>query len=399
MNRYKATLILILASSIYIISYPFHKTFIGGLVSSGSCASMIGGFADWWGINKLLKKTIPKNKQKIFDGLSNMVSEELLSKNTLKKLLNKYDTSRLVIELVKNNNEIENIKNIFKIMIKDNVKKINKNELFKITSNLIINILKRTDLHKLISSIIKVSFKTEYKDKFYNFILDELILYSQRDDFKEILINFIIDARASYEGESKRKKFVDRFKGNNNLAIGIQEKIKNFLDDMKKPDNDNRLLLDKWIYDKLDDFKNNSNYKLKIENWKLDFLKTIKVNEYINLIFENAGNKILNNEDLYNKPFFIIDNWINDLDDNLDTQRRVDLFLKDLIYKFIDDKHKNVGKIVKENLSKYSDTMLIELIESNAGNDLQLIRINGSLVGGVVGIIIYIIKYSIGVYI
>ncbi|WP_304518956.1 DUF445 domain-containing protein [Clostridium estertheticum] len=399
MNRYKSTLILILASSIYIISYPFHITFIGGLVSSGSCASMIGGFADWWGINKLLKKTIPKNKQKIFDGLSNMVSEELLSKNTLKKLLNKYDTSRLVIELVKNNDEIENIKNIFKIMIKDNVKKINKNELFKMTSNLILNILKRTDLHKLISSIIEVSFKTEYKDKFYNFILDELILYSQRDDFKDILINLIIDARASYEGESKRKKFVDRFKGNNSLAIGIQEQIKDFLGNMQKPDNENRLLFDKWIYDKLDDFKNNSDYKLKIKDWKLDFLKNIKVNEYINMIFENTSNKILNNEDLYNKPFFIVDNWINDLDDNLDTQRRVDLFLKDLIYKFIDDKHKNVGKIVKENLSKYSDTMLIELIESNAGNDLQLIRINGSLVGGVVGIIIYIIKYSIGVYI
>ena len=76
MNRYKATLILILASSIYLLSYPFHETFIGGLIYSGSCASMIGGFADWWGINKLFKKTIPKNKQKIFDGLSKMVGEE-----------------------------------------------------------------------------------------------------------------------------------------------------------------------------------------------------------------------------------------------------------------------------------------------------------------------------------
>ncbi|WP_298840189.1 DUF445 domain-containing protein [Clostridium sp.] len=397
MNRYKATLILILASSIYILSYPFHKTFIGGLIYSGSCASMIGGFADWWGINKLLKKTIPKNKQKIFDGLSNMVSDELLSKDTLIKLIGKYDTSRLVIELVKNNTEMEYIKNILRLMIKDNIKKINKDEFFKIASDLTLNILKKTDLHKLISSIIEVSFKTEYKDKVYEFIIDELILYSQRDDFKDILINFIIDARASYEGESKRKKFVDRFKGNNNLAIGIQEKIKDFLGNIKKPNNENRLLLDKFISNKLDDFKNNSDYRLKIRNWKLEFLKTVKVKEYINLICENVGNKILKNEDLYNKPFVIIDNWINNLSDNLDTQKRVDLFLKGLIYKFIDAKHKNVGKIVKENLSKYSDTMLIELIESNAGNDLQLIRINGSLVGGIVGIIIYIIKHSIGV--
>ena len=199
MNRYKATLILILASSIYILSYPFHKTFIGGLVYSGSCASMIGGFADWWGINKLLKKTIPRNKQKIFDGLSNMVSDELLSKDTLIKLISKYDTSKLVIELVKNNNEIEGIKNSLRLMIKDNVKKINKDELLEIASSLTINLLKKTDLHKLIVSVIEVSLNTEYKDKVYDFIITELILYSQRDDFKDILINFIIDARSSYE--------------------------------------------------------------------------------------------------------------------------------------------------------------------------------------------------------
>ncbi|MBU3158384.1 DUF445 domain-containing protein [Clostridium frigoris] len=358
---------------------------------------MIGGFADWWGINKLLKKTIPKNKQNIFDGLSNMVSDELLSKDTLIKLISKYDTSKLVIELVKDNDEIEGIKNILRLMIEDNVKKTNKDELLDIASSLTINLLKKTDLHKLISSIIEVCLETEYKDKIYYFILDEIILYSQNDNFKDILINFIINARSSYEGESKRKKFIDKFKGNNSLAIGIQEKIKYFLGNMKETDNENRLLLNKWIYDKLDDFKNNSTYKLKIKNWKLKLLKNVKLREYINIIFENTSNKILQNEDLYNKPFIIIDNWINDLEDNSDTQKKVDLFLKDILYKLIEDKHKNVGKIVKENLSKYTDTMLIDLIESSAGNDLQLIRINGSLVGGIIGIVIYIIKYSIGV--
>lgn len=244
---------------------------------------------------------------------------------------------------------------------------------------------------------MEVSIKTEYKDKVYDFIINELILYSQRDDFKDILINFITDARSSYEGDSKRKKLVDKFKGNNNLAIGIQEKIKDFLSNMKNPNNESRLLLDKLIYNKLEDFKNNNDYKLKIKNWKLDILKTLKVQEYIYLFCEKTGTKILENKDLYNNTFVIIDNWIKDLKNNLDTQKKVDLFLKDLIYKLIDDKHKNVGKIVKENLSKYTDTMLIDLIESNAGNDLQLIRINGSLVGGIVGIIIYIIKYSLGV--
>jgi len=397
-NRYKATLILILASSIYLLSYPFRITFIGGLVYSGSCASMIGGFADWWGINKLLKKTIPKNKQQIFDGLSNMVSEELLSKETLKKIFSKYDTSKLVIELIKNNNEIESIKKVLKSIIEENINKIDKNGIENIVTDLTINVLKKTDLHRLILSIIDISLKTEYEDRVYNFILDELIIVSQTDDFKNRLIVFINDARSSYEGESIRKKIIDGFKGSNNkLANGIVEEIYKFLNDMKSNDNESRLLLNKWIHAKLDAFKNDNTFKSKIKKWKLETLENIKVQEFITSIFANFSDKILKNDDLSNKPFLIIRNWINNLEQNVDTQKKVDGFVKDIVYKLIDNEHKNVNKIVKENLDKYTDTMLIELIELNVGNDLQLIRINGSLVGGIVGIIIFIIKYSIGV--
>lgn len=398
MNRHKATLILILASSIYVLSYPFHKTFIGGLIYSGGCASMIGGFADWWGINKLLKKTIPKNKQKIFDGLSNMVSEELLTKETLKNLISNFDTSKLVIELVKNNNEIKNIKTTLKLMIEDNINKLNNNETEKMISDLIMNNLKKFDLHKLIAYVIEITLRTEFEEKFYDFILDELILLSKTDDFKKLLINFIDETRSSYEGESIRKKIIDRFKGSNiNLAIDIQKKIEKFLHSMKNNDNESRLTLKQWGYDKLDEFKNNNDFKFKIEKWKFELLKNIKVEEYISKVFETTSAKILKNESLYNKLFVTMRNWINDLYENFDTQKKVDVFLKDIINKFIDDEHEKIGKLVKENLNKYTDTMLIKLIESNVGNDLQLIRINGSLVGGIVGIIIFIIKYSLGV--
>ena len=398
MNRHKATLILILASSIYVLSYPFHKTFLGGLVYSGSCASMIGGFADWWGINKLLKKTIPKNKQNIFDGLSNMVSEELLSQEILKKLISKYDTSKLIIELTKNNNEFENIKTALKVMIEDNINKINNNDIEKIISDLIIVSLKKFDLHRLIVSVIESSLRTEYEDKVYNFILDELILLCQTEDFKNILIKFIAETRSSYEGKSLRKKIINGFKGsNNNLAIGIQEKIEKFLNSMKSNDNKARLILKQWVYEKLDEFKNNEDFKFEIEKWKFKLLENIKVEEYIKINFENISNKTLKNGNLNDKLFLIIENWLKHLDENFDSQRKVDVFCKDIINKLIDDDHEKIGKMVKENLNKYTDTMLIELIESKVGNDLQLIRINGSLVGGVVGIIIFIIKYSLGV--
>jgi len=326
-----------------------------------------------------------------------MVSEELLTKDTLKKLLNEYDTSKLVIELIKNNNEFENIVNVLKLIIEDNFNETN-NMLKKNIFDLIINNLRKFDLHKLGFDLIEISLKTEYEDKVYNFLLNELILISQSNNFKNILIKFIDESRLSYEGNSLRKKIIDGFKGSNKtIAIDIQEKIKKFLNNMKNNENKNRLMLKQWIHNKVNGIKNNNDFKYKIQQWKLEFLETVEVEEYINSVIETMIVKSIKNDTLYNNIFYNIKNWVKDLNEDFDTQTRVDVFLKHIINKFIDDEHGNIGKIVKENLNKYNDTMLIELIESNVGNDLQLIRINGSLVGGIVGIIIFIIKYSLGV--
>ena len=77
---------------------------------------------------------------------------------------------------------------------------------------------------------------------------------------------------------------------------------------------------------------------------------------------------------------------------NIDVQKKVDIYLKTLLNKFIDNFHNSIGEVIKENLNKYSNDMLIELIESKAGNDLQLIRINGSVVGGLVGILFFLLN-------
>lgn len=125
---------------------------------------MIGGFADWYGITALFRKPlgvsfrteiIPKNREKIFNGLSDMVSEELLTKEHLKGLLNEYDTSKLIIKYVSNNKEYENIKRIVSSAIQESFTKIHSDEASKVTANLIIQNLSQLNLWKILVSPLK----------------------------------------------------------------------------------------------------------------------------------------------------------------------------------------------------------------------------------------------------
>jgi uncharacterized membrane-anchored protein YjiN (DUF445 family) len=48
--------------------------------------------------------------------------------------------------------------------------------------------------------------------------------------------------------------------------------------------------------------------------------------------------------------------------------------------------------MVQRNLEKLDDEQLVRQIEEKAGDDLQFIRVNGAIVGGLVGAAIYLLK-------
>jgi uncharacterized membrane-anchored protein YjiN (DUF445 family) len=48
--------------------------------------------------------------------------------------------------------------------------------------------------------------------------------------------------------------------------------------------------------------------------------------------------------------------------------------------------HDQIGLTVRENLEALDPSRLVEMIESRVGNDLQFIRLNGAIVGGLVGV-------------
>jgi uncharacterized membrane-anchored protein YjiN (DUF445 family) len=67
---------------------------------------------------------------------------------------------------------------------------------------------------------------------------------------------------------------------------------------------------------------------------------------------------------------------------------RLDAWLRGVLADVIDQHHHLVGEIVRESLSpeKLPDEQLVRQLESKVGDDLQFIRLNGAVVGFLVGL-------------
>jgi uncharacterized membrane-anchored protein YjiN (DUF445 family) len=55
-----------------------------------------------------------------------------------------------------------------------------------------------------------------------------------------------------------------------------------------------------------------------------------------------------------------------------------------------------VGAYIAEVVDRWDTTTLVDRLELQVGKDLQYIRINGTLVGGLVGLVIYSVSRALG---
>ncbi|HEX3032260.1 MAG TPA: DUF445 family protein, partial [Bacillota bacterium] len=66
-----------------------------------------------------------------------------------------------------------------------------------------------------------------------------------------------------------------------------------------------------------------------------------------------------------------------------------------LLSQLICSQHYLIGNLVQDSLQALTDEKLNLLVQSRVGQDLQWIRINGSMIGGALGFLVYILLYGI----
>lgn len=74
-------------------------------------------------------------------------------------------------------------------------------------------------------------------------------------------------------------------------------------------------------------------------------------------------------------------------------QLNIDRYVRQYVYKMVLRNSKEVGIIITNTIKKWNGDEMSQKLELEVGKDLQYIRINGTLVGGLVGLLIYTLTH------
>ncbi|RZJ53750.1 MAG: DUF445 domain-containing protein [Flavobacterium sp.] len=364
------------------------------MLQAFSEAAMVGGIADWFAVVALFRHPlgipiwhtaiIPTKKNEIGENLGNFVSEEFLNREKLEIKLEEFNFATKASDWLSDHANADKIASV-------------------VTVNIIPGVLK-TIKDEDIKRFIQVQFAEKLESiNFGNWValaLEPL----QKGTVKDQLLTNLLEVMSSELSNNKdliRKKvkastpFLSFGLADKSISEGIFNGLQEFLDEAKKPESEIRIKIDEYVYNFLDKVKNSEEMRIKINNMILDFVGKKEVQDYINGIWDEIKLSITNDLEKGDESSIkksvsnLIQLFGNGLKEDTVMVDKINSFIKNDLLSVLLNNKKVIGDLISSTVKSWDGKEVSEKLELEIGKDLQYIRINGTLVGGIIGLIIY----------
>lgn len=402
LRKYKAfaTGLFVLMAIIFIVMTILQKTSDShwiGYVRAFSEAAMVGALADWFAVTALFRhplglpiphtNLIENSKQRLGDNLGSFVVNNFLSPQNIRPYIQKLKISNFVGEwLAKEKNQGILIQNLSDIVL-DILNKLDDSTVSHFISKKVSEMTDDIKLNKIIGNGIHYLLEKNDHQRIITNLSRQIKDYVLENDE-------MIQKRVSEGSYSFIPKFVD-----NKIAEKIASGLSDFFKEIEEdPEHEIRALITKKIHEFSVDLKEDPKWNEEFQNIKNDLLKNEKLEEYSNDIWVSIKKtliKELQEEQSALKNYLSknLDEFSQNLKTDENLQNKIDHWVRVTAYKYILKNTHQFGNLISSTVGNWKGKELSEKLELEVGKDLQFIRVNGTLVGGLVGLIIYTIAH------
>ncbi|HAO09182.1 MAG TPA: DUF445 domain-containing protein [Chryseobacterium sp.] len=402
LRKYKAfaTGLFVLMAVLFIGTTLLQKTIDShwiGYVRAFSEAAMVGALADWFAVTALFRhplglpiphtNLIENSKQKLGDNLGNFVVTNFLSPENIRPYIQKLKISNFVGEwLGKEKNQDVLLKNLSDIVL-DILNKLDDSEVSRFISNKVSEMTDNIKLNAILGNGI-------------NYLLDKNDHQRIITNLSSQIKNYISENDEMIKDRVKKGSytFIPAFV-DNKIADKITTGLSDFFKEIEQdPNHEIRNLITQKIYDFSNELKQDPKWEEEFKNIKNDLLKNDKLNEYSNDIWISIKNTLTKElqDDKSSLKKYLSKN-LNEFSQNLKNdenfQKKIDDWVRVTAYKYILKNTHQFGSLISSTVGNWQGKELSEKLELEVGKDLQFIRVNGTIVGGLVGLIIYTIAH------
>ena len=368
----------------------------GGILMStlhhGFLAATIGGLADWFAIKAIFGRPLGishrtdilrRNRTRIMESLVRFSADDLLSKKNIMEVIERENIGALLVEYLEHRGGRERLIEATVDILRHVAADVDSRRISKELTPYVMQALHALPLEDSFVELLDVLTEEPHADRIFNMLIRMGLRLVQTQIFQDMLHENIASIRTEYERDGMIRAFVLSFFDDAMIAEWLTGRLEEILssatsvDDSRHRDGVQALVsfvtglrANPKLYEELHRYKLHVIEQLEIENILTDFIEQrIKGSHpfWVPYVKELLNEKI--------DIFVHSEAW----------QHRADRWLKDLAAGEVEKHHEMIADFVREYLNQKSDDELITFVEGKVRTDLQMIRVNGAIVGAFVG--------------
>ena len=398
LKRFKwfATSLFLGMAVIYVICEVFFKQQgWAGYVKAFSEAAMVGALADWFAVVALFKhpfgipiphtNLIESSKGKIGNNLGSFVTDNFLTAATIKPRLEKLQVAARLAELLLEDKNRQRVTTEVIRILKEGLLKLNDEEMTRIISREATGLVEKIPVHKIVGDGLQKILADDVHQDWVTTLATHLGDFLEKN--REMVKQKVKD-----ESHFLIPGFVDTLIAEKITNGGIRY-MEEIAADVNHPVRKN---LSIKLLEIATDIQQGGEWAEKLTRLKNELLSPQHLQDYSKMVWLYVKKQIetdLEKEDSAISGY--IENALKEAADSLLNdpvrQQRIDHFIQVQAFRLIMKYKHSAGELISQTVSNWPSKQLSEKLELEVGKDLQFIRINGTLVGGTVGLLIYIL--------
>ncbi|PKM77996.1 MAG: hypothetical protein CVU90_04585 [Firmicutes bacterium HGW-Firmicutes-15] len=408
-----ATFMFAMALAGSIIVWPYRGSFTGGLLFAAFEAALVGALADWFAVVALFRHPlglkfiphtaiIPNNRGRIIEGIVAIVEDDWLSLDFIRDKILDYQLIDGLASALETEEGRSSLNRLAQSLITNIIQDLNPEEVARFVHLMLADNLGEIKISPILVERLEDSVKNLYGDDLIRLFLDWGIAATKGDDFERIIKRTLKRAVADYSNSGNFFRRLGKGLGesldifNYDEAAGaLSNRINHLLVEIKDPSNQYHIRI-KTEMEKLQIADPDMASALLSEMLKkivgtdagvaatADFFAVLKVQ-----LIAGANEELPLIRFLTNMAI----EQINMVRCDEERKNSMESWIKTELVGLLDRYHMLIGHIVREKLQNLNDIGLVKSMEDKVGDDLQWIRINGTVIGALVGILQYLLLH------
>ena len=392
-----ATFMLVLCVAIFAAAKSLeHRWPLLGFVAAFAEAATIGGIADWYAVVALFKRPlglpiphtaiIPENQNRIADNLGRFIEVNFLAEQPIRKKLNEVDFAALVADWLSDPERAAGLSRFVARLVPQTLSAIENSGLRGFITSRMLEQVEKMPVAPLAAELLSAFTDDRRHQKLF-------------DEFTKVVGRFLSDDDAL---AAMRDKIRDElpslfklFRADAYLLKKIVASAGSLLEEVRKdPEHPMRAEFDRFVMKFIDRLKNSRDYARRAEKMKRDLIPRPEVRELAQDMWESMRSFL--EQDAKSEKSMIREHLAGMFVEvgrhlSTDPQIRADMnqgFVVALA-SFVESQKSGVSKFIADQVKGWDLGQLTRLIEINVGRDLQYIRFNGMIIGGLAGLVLY----------